>query len=102
MVDNCIQFTLEYASNNNGTINWTKSWSSVTKLPLGVLVTMRVLDTKSANRIAALQGSNNQLTVSQIAFLTNGQPSGDPVIRILREGTTTLRRFVPMRQSLAP
>jgi prepilin-type N-terminal cleavage/methylation domain-containing protein len=101
LVDNCIQFQLEYASNNNGSIVWTNAWPSRTNLPLGVLVTMRVLDTKSANRIAALRG-DNKLTAQQLASLTNGQPSTDPVVGILREGTTTLRRFVPLLQSRTP
>ena len=64
-------------------------------------MTLRVLDTKSANRLAALRG-NNPLTVQQLDFLTNGQASTDPVVGILREGTTTLRRFVPLLQSSAP
>jgi len=95
LIDNCIQVTFEYASNNNGVVTWTRSWPSQTNLPLGVLVTLRVLDTKSANRLAALRG-NSPLTVQQLDFLTNGQTSTDPVIGILREGTTTLRRFVPL------
>jgi prepilin-type N-terminal cleavage/methylation domain-containing protein len=101
IVDNCIQFTLAYASNNGGNVVWTKAWTSRTNLPLGVLVTMRVLDAKSANRLAGLRG-NNQVTEEQLAFLTNGQPSSDPVVQILREGTTTLRRFVPLLQSATP
>jgi prepilin-type N-terminal cleavage/methylation domain-containing protein len=101
VVDNCIQFQLEYASNNNGSIVWTNAWPSRTNLPLGVLVTMRVLDTKSANRIAALRG-DNKLTAQHLESLTNGQPSTDPVVGILREGTTTLRRFVPLVQSRTP
>ena len=101
LVDNCIQFKLEYASNNNGTIDWSTNWPSRTNLPLGVLVTMRVLDAKSANRIAAMR-VDNKLTAQQLESLTNGQPSSDPIVGILREGTTTLRRFVPLLQSTAP
>jgi prepilin-type N-terminal cleavage/methylation domain-containing protein len=97
LVDNCIQVTFDYASNNNGTVSWSRGWPSQTNLPLGVLVTMRVLDAKSANRLAALRG-DNRLTAQQLESLTNGQPSSDPVVRILREGTTTLRRFVPILQ----
>jgi len=97
LVDNCIQVTFDYASNNNGAVSWSRGWTNQTNLPLGVLVTMRVLDAKSANRLAALRG-NDRLTVQQLEALTNGQPSTDPVVRILREGTTTLRRFVPMLQ----
>lgn len=98
LVDNCIQVTFDYASNNNGTISWSRNWPSQTNIPLGVLVTIRVLDTKSANRLAALRG-DNRLTAQQLESLTNSQTSSDLVVRILREGTTTLRRFVPMLQS---
>jgi len=101
LVDNCIQVTFEYASNNNGTVTWTRRWPNQTNLPLGVLVTMRVLDTKSANRLAAMRG-DNRLTAQQFESLTNGQSSTDPVVRLLREGTTTLRRFVPILQSSSP
>jgi len=101
IVDNCIQFTLAYASNSGGNVVWTKNWPSQTNLPLGVLVTMRVLDAKSANRLAARLGDTN-LTQQQVDFLTNGQPSTDAVVRILREGTTTLRRFVPILQASSP
>jgi prepilin-type N-terminal cleavage/methylation domain-containing protein len=102
LVDNCVQLSFEYASNSaSGSIAWTNVWPSTTNLPLGVLITMRVLDNKSANRIAALRG-DNKLTAAQISFLTNGQPSTDPVIQILREGTTTLRRFVPLLQAKSP
>jgi hypothetical protein len=62
---------------------------------------MRVLDAKSANRIAAMR-VDNKLTAQQLESLTNGQPSSDPIVGILREGTTTLRRFVPLLQSTAP
>ncbi len=102
LVDNCYQLKLQYAStNNSGAIVWTTNWPNQTALPIGVLVTMRVLDAKSANRIAALRGDTN-LTVQQLEALTNGQVSSDPVVGILREGTTTLRRFVPLLQSTAP
>jgi prepilin-type N-terminal cleavage/methylation domain-containing protein len=102
IVDNCIQLKFEYAvKKSDGGFNMTNSWTNRTNLPLGVLVTMRVLDTKSANRIAALRG-DNPLTVQQLESLTNGQPSTDPVVGILREGTTTLRRFVPLLQSAPP
>jgi prepilin-type N-terminal cleavage/methylation domain-containing protein len=99
LVDNCIQLTLEYASNNNGQISWLTNWSSTTNLPLGVLVTMRVLDAKSANRLAALRG-DDVVTPAQLQALTHTRASADPVVRILREGTTTLRRFVPLVNSV--
>lgn len=97
IVDNCIRFSLQFASNNNGTISWGTNWTSPTNLPLGVLVTMLVLDSKSAARIGQLNG-NSLLSETQINRATNGQ-ANDTVTRVLREGTTVIQRFVPLINS---
>jgi hypothetical protein len=101
IVDNCIRLTFAYASNNAGAISWTTNWSSQTNLPLGVLVTMMVLDNKSANRLAQLKG-DNLLTQTEIDNVTNGTAVTTPVSRVLREGTTVVRRFVPLLNSGSP
>ena len=98
IVDNCIRFSLQFASNNSGTISWTTNWTSLTNLPLGVLVTMLVLDSKSAARLAQVNGST-VLTAAQIDQATNGSAATDAVTRILREGTTVVQRFVPLVNS---
>jgi prepilin-type N-terminal cleavage/methylation domain-containing protein len=101
LVDNCIRFSLQFASNNNGTIVWRTNWASPTNLPLGVLVTLLVLDSKSAARIGQLNG-NSVLSATQIDQATNGKGE-DPISRTLREGTTVIQRFVPLvNSSLAP
>jgi hypothetical protein len=97
LIDNCIRFSLQFASNNNGTISWTTNWPSQTNLPLGVLVTMLVLDNKSAARIGQLNG-NSLLTAAQIDQATNGQ-GNDAIARVLREGTSVIQRFVPLVNS---
>lgn len=101
LVDNCIRLTFSYASNSNGTIYWPTNWPSQTNLPLGVLVTMLVLDNKSANRLASLKG-DTVLTALEIDSITDGSAVTTPVSRILREGTTVMRRFVPLLNSGAP
>ena len=98
IVDNCIRFTLQFASNNGGAISWTTNWSSQTNLPLGVLVTMLVLDSKTAARLAQVNGTT-VLTAAQIDRATNGNAATDAVTRILREGTTVVQRFVPLVNS---
>ena len=98
IVDNCIRFNLQFASNNSGTVVWTTNWTSQTNLPLGVLVTMLVLDGKSAARLGQVNGTT-VLSAAQIDQATNGSVSTDPVVRILREGTTVVQRFVPLVNS---
>jgi len=97
VVDNCIRFDLQFASNNNGTIVWSTNWASPTNLPLGMLVTMLVLDNKSAARLQQLNGTA-LLTAAQIDQATNGN-GNDAIARTLREGTTVIRRFVPLVNS---
>ena len=102
IVDNCIRFSLEFASTNGGagSISWTTNWTTPTNLPLGVLVTMLVLDSKSAAKLSQINGLN-VLDAATIDKATNDTPlvQSDVAARILREGTTVLRRFVPLVNS---
>jgi prepilin-type N-terminal cleavage/methylation domain-containing protein len=102
LVDNCVRFSLEFASTNGGagSISWTTNWTSQTNLPLGVLVTMLVLDSKSAAKLSQINGLN-VLDAATIDKATNDTPlvQSDVAARILREGTTVLRRFVPLVNS---
>jgi prepilin-type N-terminal cleavage/methylation domain-containing protein len=102
IVDNCVRFSLEFASTNGGagSISWTTNWTSQTNLPLGVLVTMLVLDSKSAAKLSQINGLN-VLDAATIDKATNDTPlvQSDVAARILREGTTVLRRFVPLVNS---
>lgn len=100
IVDNCIRLSFLYASNNSGSINWTTNWPSQTNLPMGVLVTMLIIDSKTANRLAQLKG-DTVLTQIEIDNVTNGSAVVFPVDRVLREGTTVVRRFVPLLNSRA-
>ena len=100
IVDNCVRFSLEFATNSGGTISWTTNWTGQTNLPLGVLVTMLVLDSKSAAKLSQINGLN-VLDAATIDKATNDTPlvQSDVAARILREGTTVLRRFVPLVNS---
>jgi len=100
IVDNCIRLSLQFASNNSGTVNWTTNWTSPTNLPLGVLVSMVVIDSRSAAKLKQVNG----LTVLDAATIdkaTNTAVLGanDRAARILREGATVIRRFVPLVNS---
>jgi hypothetical protein len=103
IVDNCIRMSLDFASNNAGAITWSSSWPSQTKLPLGVLVTLLVIDEKSAAKLKQVKGTNT-LTQTEIDKATNSEALGpsDVAPRILREGVSVVRRFVPLVNSKFP
>jgi prepilin-type N-terminal cleavage/methylation domain-containing protein len=88
VIPNCYQLKFQYASNNGGVLAWSTNWNSQTNTPAGVLVTAKVMDEKTAARIAVLR--SNGLTP---ADLEDGASSD--VARILREGTVEVHRFIP-------
>jgi hypothetical protein len=99
IVDNCIRLKLEYYGNPTsptGTPGWSSNWSPQDRLPLGVLVTISVLDTKTAEKIAAVN-AGTPLTDLQIS---NGLSSSPPsnlttVERLISQGSVTMSRFIP-------
>jgi type II secretory pathway pseudopilin PulG len=89
LIQNCYQISFLYASNNvDGVLVFDSTWPFQNKLPAGVLVTAKVMDEKTANRIARLQP--NGLTQRDL-----DQNSTTVVGRLLREGTVEVRRFIP-------
>jgi type II secretory pathway pseudopilin PulG len=88
LIPNCYQLKFSYASNNGGVLAWSTNWSSQTSTPAGVLVTAKVMDEKTAARIAVLR--SNGLTAADVAEGALGD-----VPRILREGTVEVSRFIP-------
>lgn len=88
LIPNCYQLKLSYASNNNGVLSFSDQWTAGERLPAGVLVTAKVMDEKTAARIASLQ--SNGLTAADVAA-----GSATTVGRLLREGTVEVHRFVP-------
>jgi len=89
LIPNCYQITFLYATNNNtGVLQFTDTWSSGDRLPVGVLVTAKVLDEKTATRIAQLRPNGLTATDLDDDFTSE-------VPRILREGTVEVSRFIP-------
>jgi prepilin-type N-terminal cleavage/methylation domain-containing protein len=88
LIQNCYQLKFRYASNNNGVLDFSEAWTAGNVLPAGVLVTAKVMDEKTAARIAVLR--SNGLTAADVA---DGATSD--VARVLREGTVEVHRFIP-------
>ncbi len=90
IIDNCLRMTLEYygnASDPDGVPTWSSSWSPEDRLPLGVLVTVTVLDSRTAIKVAQLE-------------------SGDPIAsansnvqRLITQGAVTMSRFIPLNRN---
>ena len=106
IVDNCIRLKLEYYGNQtsaSGTPDWTTpagSWTSTDRLPLGVLVTISVIDSKTAIKINAIK-NGSALSALEI---TNGlssapPPSLTPVERLISQGSVTMSRFIPFNSN---
>ena len=99
LVDNCIRLKLEYYGNPTsptGTPAWTSTWAPTDRLPLGVLVTLSVLDSKTAIKVNALK-NGSALSTQEI---TNGLSSSPPatlsdVERLIAQGSVTMSRFIP-------
>lgn len=103
VIDNCVRMTLEYFGNEaapNGTPDWTAdgSWTPTDRLPLGVLVTVTVLDSKSAMKVATVKG-NAPLTEGEIDSIFDPSPPDDGLETILRQGSVTMSRFIPLNRN---
>jgi prepilin-type N-terminal cleavage/methylation domain-containing protein len=89
LIPNCYQITLRFASNNNKILNFVDNWSDWQNLPSGILVSAKVMDEKTATRIGQLRPTG--LTAADLAA-----DATSDVARILREGTSEVRRFIPL------
>jgi hypothetical protein len=114
IIDNCIRLKFSYYGNQtslsdqitaNGTRSFTLNgtWSAnptTAHLPLGVLVTISVLDSKTAEKIAAIKGVS-ALTSDEINNgLTNPPPSNlTPAERLISQGSVTMSRFIPFNSN---
>ena len=93
LVQNCYQLSFRYASNNtSGVLQFFTNWTSVGSLPAGVLVTAKVMDEKTAGRIAQLKP--NGLSATDVA-----PDATNAIAQILREGTVEVSRFIPFLNS---
>lgn len=98
IIDNCVRFELLYASNGGSGMTWTRSWASQTNLPLGVLATVIVIDSRTAERVAQLNGGA-ALTDSDISIITNNLSPSSGIQTLLRNSAVVLRRFIPFSNS---
>jgi hypothetical protein len=97
IIENCVRLEFSYpVTNASGGIDFTNTWNSQTNLPLGVLVSVWVLDSRTADKIADI--SPYALFSIQINSITNATPSTDPVDRLLQRGAVRMRRFIPLNQ----
>jgi prepilin-type N-terminal cleavage/methylation domain-containing protein len=105
IVENCIRLELSYPQTNSagdidtssGAFGFTKIWTSNSRLPAGVLVSIWVLDSKTATKLAAI--NNAPLTPSQIGSITNTAAPADATERLLKQGTVRMQRFIPLNKN---
>jgi hypothetical protein len=109
IIDNCIRLTFEYYGDPNlGNASdpafspvWSTTWTPANpthRLPLGVLVTATVLDSRTVDKIAALSSSPlsaADITAGIDAANGNGSTSNN-IQRLISQGAVTVRRFIPL------
>lgn len=94
MVDNCYQMTFSFATNNaNGVLTFVNDWLSRTSLPAGMLVTLKVMDKKTAAKIVQLKAGNPLLPADLKDDTTTDAG------KVLRAGTVQVSRFIPFLNS---
>ena len=111
IVDNCIRLKLEYYGDEDlGDENdpayspeWTGTWSPTNptdRLPLGVLVTISVIDSKTAVKVNALK-AGSALSAQEISNGLSSSPSATltPVERLISQGSVTMSRFIPFNSN---
>ena len=106
VVENCIRLELSYPKtistgeieiDSSRQFGFTKEWASQTNLPPGVLVSIWVLDSKTATKLAAI--NNGPLTAVQIGRITNTADPTDATERLLKQGTVRMQRFIPLNKN---
>ena len=102
IVENCIRLELSYPQTNaagdiDTAFGFSKVWTSKSRLPPGVLVSIWVLDSKTATKLAAI--NNGPLTALQIGRITNTADPTDATERLLKQGTVRMQRFIPLNKN---
>jgi prepilin-type N-terminal cleavage/methylation domain-containing protein len=112
LMDNCIRLTFRYyGDQNTGDPNdpaynpdWTAAgWSPQNpagRPPLGVLVTLTVLDSRSAEKVDALT-SGAALSDADISGGITAAQAGNPannIQRLVAQGAVTMSRFIPFNR----
>lgn len=101
IIDNCIRLEFLYYGNSNNpndSPEWTPEWTANDRLPLGVLATATVLDSRTAEKIASINGGSALSQTDIDAVFTMDDPS-NPIQRLLRQGAVTVRRFIPFNSN---
>ena len=89
IIENCIDLKFNYAYQSGNTVQWTDDPNNTPatgnywRLPLGVLVTVKVIDSRTAEKI-------NQISNSDPAASSNVD-----VLRLIDQGSVTMSRFIP-------
>ncbi len=105
LIENCVRMELSYPQTNaagaidtdsSGQFGFTDTWESLTNLPAGVLVSIWVLDSKTAKKIASLRSA--ALSQTEIDSITNSTTSTDAVTILLRRGAVRMQRFIPLNK----
>ena len=102
IVENCIRLELSYPQTNaagdiDTAFGFSKVWTSKSRLPAGVLVSIWVLDSKTATKLAAI--NSGPLTALQIGSITNTADPTDATERLLKQGTVRMQRFIPLNKN---
>ena len=106
IVENCIRLELSYPKtistgeieiDSSRQFGFTNEWASQTNLPPGVLVSIWVLDSKTATKLAAI--NSGPLTALQIGSITNTADPTDATERLLKQGTVRMQRFIPLNKN---
>ena len=89
IIDNCYKIQTQFAVNTPSGLRFTNTWTSTDSLPAGVLLTLFVMDSKTAQQIASLRPQGMK---------PDGEESED-VLRIRDAGTVSVSRFIPFINS---
>jgi len=89
IIENCIGLKFNYAYQSVNAVQWTDDPNNIPatgnywRLPLGVLVTVKVIDSRTAEKIDQI---------------SNGDPAASSnvdVLRLIDQGSVTMSRFIP-------
>jgi hypothetical protein len=114
IIDNCIRLNFSYYGNQtslsdqtsaNGTCSFTSNgtWSAnatTSHMPLGLLITISVLDSRTAEKIAAISQDaldGADITAGLNAAAGIGSTSND-IQRLISQGSVTMSRFIPLNR----
>lgn len=105
VIENCIRLELSYPQTNaageidtsSGQFGLTKIWTSKSRLPAGVLVSIWVLDSKTAAKLAAI--NSGPFTAIQLESITNASAPANATERLLKQGAVRMQRFVPLNKN---